>query len=219
MLGKFFEQTAPIVGAGIGYAVGGPAGGAIGYGIGSSYSASKQNEANIKAQQHANQQNIALAREQMAFQREMSNSAYQRAMDDMQKAGLNPILAYQQGGASTPQGALGQVNAVESRGVELQSQSAQNAMGMLNAITHLKQQNSLANLQDVQAQKIKSETTKIKKTEGIDELQNELSKDAKSLWNYLKREFRSRQKKVNAQDDIMERNRKAVEELRKKGAY
>lgn len=45
------------------------------------------------------------ANKQMRFQRDMSNTSYQRAMDDMRAAGINPALAISQGGASTPGGA------------------------------------------------------------------------------------------------------------------
>lgn len=53
----------------------------------------------------ANAQNIDLAREQMAFQERMSNTSYQRAVEDMRKSGINPMLAVDKGGASTPAGA------------------------------------------------------------------------------------------------------------------
>lgn len=50
----------------------------------------------------------ALANRQ--FQERMSNTSYQRAVEDMKKAGLNPILAFANGGASTPGGSMGTIS-------------------------------------------------------------------------------------------------------------
>jgi hypothetical protein len=81
----------------------------------------------LASAERTNQQQVGLSREQMDFQRNMSNTAYQRAMADMKAAGLNPMLAYQQGGASVPGGAMAKLIDPWSSAVSAGTATAQTA--------------------------------------------------------------------------------------------
>lgn len=108
VLGSVAGSFAGPLGAGIG--------GAIGSAVGGSMDAADANALQwqqIGNQQQYNAQQAAITREfnsaeagrQREWAEEMSSTAWQRGIADMRRAGINPMLAASQGGASTPSGA------------------------------------------------------------------------------------------------------------------
>lgn len=60
---------------------------------------------NVLSARMTNEANQSMVNQQQNFQETMSNTSYQRAVQDMKLAGINPMLAATNGGASTPSGA------------------------------------------------------------------------------------------------------------------
>ena len=113
--------------------LGGLVGGALGF-IGQQ----QTNQKNWDIAQAANASSAEQAAGQMAFQERMRKTQYQTAVEDMKAAGLNPMLAYTQGGAGTPTGAMGSVSTATMKNALGAGVSGYQQMSMNNADIDLK---------------------------------------------------------------------------------
>lgn len=98
-----------------------------------------------QAQRDVNAANVASAREQMAFQATMSNTAHQREVADLRAAGLNPLLSLNEG-ASSPSGAMANQQAVPVPYSNVIA-SALEAARFKNEMRNLESQNELIGAQ------------------------------------------------------------------------
>lgn len=118
----------------------------------------KTNEFNAAEGEKTRNFNADQANINREYQERLSNTAYQRSMNDMARAGLNPILAYQKGGASSPTGATASTGIVSGaapkEATNIIGQAASSALGARRAnqeLENMKIQNDLTRSQTAQS--------------------------------------------------------------------
>lgn len=144
-----------------GLSLGGAIGGLLGF-VGQQ----QTNQKNWDIAQAANAASAQQAQSQMDFQERMRATQYQTAVEDMQKAGLNPMLAYSQGGAGTPSGAMGQVSTAKVGNTLASAVQGYQSMAMTNADLDQKQ----ALTTNTSAQTLKTEADTIQTAVSIQKI-------------------------------------------------
>lgn len=160
---------------------------------------------NWSGQQAQNQMNFQSSQAGIArdYETNMANTSYQRAVGDLSKAGLNPMLSIMHGGAATPnapapQGAMGHSSAPRGS----MGQTFAGTPNVLNA-AQLQEIKSRIDLNSAQKAKTEVETTLLP---GYQEAQKKLM-GAQTLGTNST-SVETRQKVLNLQQDVREsRNR------------
>ena len=98
----------------------------------------------VYGQSQANASNAKEAKRQREFQERMRATQYQTAVEDMRKAGLNPALAYSQGGAGTPSGAMARMESTTAGVTGGVDSALTNAVAVANAVAQTRKTNAEA---------------------------------------------------------------------------
>lgn len=166
------------------------------------------------------EQNVASAQaaaRQMEFQREMSDTSYQRQIKDLEAAGINPMLVTKLGGASTPPGAM--PSFVNPAAMAAQSFSAVQSSGAAAKQAETAETLTLGQLEKIEAEisnikavtrNLDSEEKRIQATTAMLVQQAYLMQEQGATQSEVRKHFAALVSKLNSETTLL-KNQAAVE--------